>query len=436
MKKILLVSLIATALSVNAQRTTSGTQKIPAKKTTTAPAKIIPPVLKFLESFSDIQIANALYVEIGLDDYGGAYDDRLKSYMKGSAKVINVAEIIYNKRIYYLVDRLDGNDIPDGNNRGSYEDKGNVRSTVANSPYYGDNGSGSEPWISHLNQEEVNKFRVSSRDKLPIELTASDISVLCQREGDSFKEALRIGDDLISQYFIKGTHSYIISVDRSGKVTNIISKDLIGSNEASANYNICSERLISKIKDFKFSDDLDAPVSRIYEVTIAATVKSTDSNQAKIVHDKHTYLSDSDSSRKFYTDSIRIASRMNDAMLDLKLVESRRDSIHKSLAKNREDILGEFKTNYASHVEKDRQRLLKEEWGGKLDPRANSYDSKLEMIQAQAKANTNENFNNLESSSRREVINGMESISEEYDRVVNIYNKLQSEYESLKNQRP
>lgn len=449
MKKLLLAGLIATGLSANAQRTTSGAQKIPAKKTNSAPAKIIVPILKSLESLSDIQIANALFVEIGLDDYGGPNDDILKSYIKSSAKVVNVAEIIHNKRIYYLVDRLDGNDIPDGSNRGSYEDKGNIRSTVANSPYSADNGSGrinlrsivanslysgnngSNPWISHLNQEEVNKFRVSSRGKAPIELVASDISVMCQKEGNSFMEVLQIGDDLVSQYFIKGMHSYIISVDRSGEVTSISSKDLIDNNQASDNYNICSERLIAKIKDFKFSDDLDAPASRTYEVTIKATVKGTNLKVAKFVYNNKSYLSDSDTSRKFYTDSIRIVSRMNDVMKDLKLVESRRDSIRKSLAKNREDILEEFQINYDAHVEKDKQRLLTEEWGGKLDPRANSYESKLEMIQAQAKANTNENFRNLQISSKRDFIDGMESINEEYDRVVNIYNDLQSEYESL-----
>jgi hypothetical protein len=428
--------LIAIGLSANAQRTISATQKIPAKKTTSAHSKIVSPVLKTLESLSDIQLANALYVEIGLDGYGGANNHILESYMESSAKVVNVAEIIHNREKYYLIDRLCSDDCPDGNNRDSYEDKGNIRSTIANNPYYGDKGSGSNPWISRLNQEEVNKFRVSSRDKTPIELVASDISVLCQKEGDSFVEALRIGHDLVSQYFIKGTHSYIISVDRSGKVTSIISKDLIGNNQASNNYNICSERLITKIENFKFIDDLDAPASRAYKVTITATVKGKDSNAAKFVHDDHTYLSNSDPGRKFYTDSIRIASRMNDVMKDLKLVESRRDSTYKSLVKNREDILGEFKTNYAAHVEKDRQRLLKEEWGGKLDPRTTSYDSKLGMIQAQAQANTNENFHNLESSSRRDVDNGMDSIDDEYDRVVNIYNNLQSEYESLEKLRP
>lgn len=409
------------------------------KKNVSAPAKIIAPVLKSLESLSDIQIANALYVEIGLDDYEGADDNILKHYIKSSAKVVNVAEIIYDSSIYYLVDRLN-HDVDDndntltGNNRESYKDNGNIRSTVANNPHYGEGSS--DPWISRLNQEEVNKFRLSSRDKTPIELVASDISVICQKEGDSFVETLQIGNDLVSQNFIKGKHTYIISVDRSGEVTSIRSKDLIGNNQKSDNYNICSERLVARIKNFKFKDDLDAPVSRTYKVNITAIVKGTDSNAARFVHDDHTYLSDSDPSRKFYTDSIRITSRMNDAVKDLKLVESRRDSTYKSLVKNREDILGEFKTNYAAHVEKDRQRLLKEEWGGKLDPRASSYDGKLEMIQAQAKANTNENFRNLESSSKRDVIDGMESINDEYDRVVNIYNNLQSQYESLKNQRP
>jgi hypothetical protein len=443
MKKLLLTALIAIGLSANAQRTTSETKKIPTKKTVSAPAKVITPVLKSLESLSEIQIANALYVEIGLDGYQGANDDILESYIKSNAKVVNIAEIIYDGNIYYLVDRLnnnnnnDGDDDDDliGNNRETYKDNGNTRSTVANNPHYGDKGSGSNPWVSRLNQEKVNKFRVSSRDKVPIELVASNISVMCQKAGDSFVETLQIGNDMVSQYFIKGTHSYIISVDRSGKVTGIKSKDFIGNNQISDNYNICSERLIAKIENFKFKDDLDAPTSRTYTVTVNATDKGVSTDATKFIHNNNTYLSDSDPSRKFYTDSIRITSRMNIAMKDLKLVESRRDSIYKTLAKNREDILGEFKTNYAAHVEKDRQRLLKEEWGGKLDPRTTSYDSTLEMIQRQAQANTNEKFSNLESSTKRDLINGMESINEEHNRVVNIYDNLQSEYESLKYQK-
>ncbi|MFV5693126.1 hypothetical protein ACM55K_13960 [Flavobacterium sp. LT1R49] len=408
------------------------------KKTVSAPAKVTAPVLKSLESLSEIQIANALYVEIGLDGYEGAQNNILKSYMKSSAKVVNIAEIIYDSNIYYLVDRFNNvvddndDDILTGNNRESYEDNGSTRSTVAINPHYGDKGSGSNPWISRLNQEEVNKFRVSSRDKIPIELVGSNISVMCQKAGDTLVEALQIGNDMVSQYFIKGTHSYIISVDRSGKVSGIKSKDLIVNNHISDNYNICSERLIAKIENFKFKDDLDAPTFRTYAITINATVKSVASNVPKFVHDNNTYLSDFDPSRKFYTDSIRITSRMNDAMKELKQVESIRDSIGKGLVKNREDILEKFKTNFAAHIEKDRQRLLKEEWGGKLDPRTTSYDSTLEMIQRQAQVNTNEIFSNLESSSKRDVIHGMESINEEYDRVVNIYNNLQSEYESLK----
>ena len=388
------------------------------KKTVSAPAKVSPP-LKSLESLSEIQITNALYVEIGLDGYEGANDEILESYIKSNSKIVNIAEIIHDSEKYYLVDRLYGNDCPYGNNRESYEDNGSKRSTVAINPHYGDKGSGSNPWISRLNQEEVNKFRVSSRDKAPIELIASDISVLCQKESDSFVEVLRIGYDLVSQYFIKGTHSYIISVDRSGKVTNIKSKDIIGNNQVSDNYNICSERQIAKIEDFKFSDDLDAPVSRTYKVTI------------KFVHNDHTYLSNSDPSRKFYTDSIRIASRMNEVLKELNQLKSRKDSISNSLTKKRKDILNEFKTNYAAHVEKARQKLLKDQWAGELNPRANSYDSKLEMILAQAKANTEENFRNLVSSSERVVFDGMDSVNEEYDRLYYTYKEVESEYNSL-----
>jgi len=446
MKKILLSTLIAIGLNANAQRTTTNTQKISIKKAILVPAKVITPVLKSLESLSDIQIANALYVEIGLDDYEGANDEILESYIKSNSKIVNIAEIIHDGNIYYLVDRLnnnnnnnnnDGDDDGDltGNNRETYKDNGNTRSTVANNPHYGDKGSGSNPWVSRLNQEKVNKFRVSSRDKVPIELVASNISVMCQKAGDSFVETLQIGNDIVSQYFIKGTHSYVISVDRSGKVTGIKSKDVIGNNKLSDNYNICSERLIAKIENFKFKDDLDAPTSRTYTVTVNATDKGVSTDATKFIHNNNTYLSDSDPRRKFYNDSIRITSRMNIAMKDLKLVESRRDSIYKTLAKNREDILGEFKTNYAANVEKDRQRLLKEEWGGKLDPRTTSYDSTLEMIQRQAQANTNEKFSNLESSTKRDLINRMESINEEHNRVVNIYDNLQSEYDSLKYQK-
>lgn len=402
------------------------------KKTVSAPAKVSSPVLKPLVSLSEIQIANALFVEIGLDGYEGANDEILESYIKSNSKIVNIAEIINDSEKYYLVDRLYGNDCPDGNNRESYEDNGSTRSTVAINPHYGDKGSGSNPWVSRLNQEEVNKFRVSSRDKIPVELVASNISVMCQKAEDSFVEALQIGNDMVSQYFIKGTHSYIISVDRSGKVTGIKSKDVIGNNKLSDNYNICSERLIAKIENFKFKDDLDAPTSRAYAITVNATVKSVASNVQKFVHNDNTYLSNFDPGRKFYTDSIRITSKMNDAMKDVKKVESIRDSIGKGLVKNRADILEKFKTNFAAHVEKDRQRLLKEEWGGKLDPRTTSYDSTLEMIQRQAQANTNENFSNLESSSKRDIIDGMESINEEYDRVVTIYKNLQSEYKSLK----
>lgn len=432
MKKILLVAFIAAVLSANAQRNTSGTLKIPAKKTSTTPAKTIAPVLKSLESLSDNQIANALYVEIGLDNYGGADDNVLKSYIKSSSQVVNIAEIIHNREKYYLVDRLCSDDCPYGNNRDSYEDKGNVRSTVANSPLYGDKGSGSNPWISRLNQEEVNKFRVSSRDKAPIELIASDISVLCQKEGDSFVEVLRIGYDLVSQYFIKGTHSYIISVDRSGKVTNIRSKDIIGNNQVSENYNICSERLIAKMMNFKFIDDLDAPTSRIYKIIVTAKTKNSDSDVVKFIHKEETYLSNSDPSRKFYTDSISSESKMNDVLKNLNLIESRIDSIKKSLVKKRNDIIEEFKTNYAAYVEKDRQRLIKEEWGGKLDPRTNSYDRTLDMILAQANANTREKFQNLESSTYRDVRNGLDGINQEYEEVHNIYIDLKNTYDSFK----
>lgn len=401
------------------------------KKNVTTPVKITTPVLKSLESLSEIQIANALFVEIGLDGYQDFQENTLKTYLKSSAKIVNVAEIIHENNIYYLVDRLDdNNDGPVGNNRESYKDNGNKRSTVANNPHYGEGSS--NPWISRLDQEEVNKFRVSSRSKTPIELVASDISVKCQKEGESFVETLQLGNDLVSQNFLKGKHTYIISVNRSGDVTDIKSKDLIGNNHKSENYNICSEMLIAKIKDFKFKDDLDAPVTRIYKVIITATSKDIGSNANKFIHYEQTYLSDSDPGRKFYSDSIRISSKKNDAIKVLKLVESRRDSTYESLAKNREKILNEFKTNYAAHVEKDRQRLLKEEYGGKLDPRTTSYASTLEMIQRQAQANTNENFNNLELSSKRDIIYGMEKINEEYDLVLTIYNNLQSEYESLK----
>ena len=433
MKKILLTTLIAIGLNTNAQRTSSNTQKISIKKTISVPAKVSSPLLKPLELLSDIQIANALYVEIGLDkdESVRANDEILESYIKSNSKIVNIAEIIHNKQKYQLVDRIDGGDCPSGNNRDSYEDKGNKRSTVAYGLDYG--GLVSNPWISDLNQEEVSKFRVSSRDKIPVELVASNISVMCQKAEDSFVEALQIGNDMVSKYFTKGTHSYIISVDRSGKVTDIKSKDVIGDNKLSDNYNICSERLIAKIENFKFKDDLDAPTSRTYEVTIKATVKSANSNVAKFVHNNNSYLSDSDPSRKFYTDSIRITSKMNDVMKDLKPIEHKMDSISKKLWKNREDILKEFKSNYAVHVEKDKQRLLKEyeDFYGKLDPRTISYVSKLESLQSQAEANMNEKFQNLMSSSERDVFDGLQSINEEYDRVYNIYRELQNEYELL-----
>jgi hypothetical protein len=435
MKKLLLTALIAIGLNANAQRTTPITKKIPVK-TNSATPKIIAPFLKPLESLSDIQIANALYVELDLDNNDGTQNEKLKHYMQSSSKIVNIAGTIYDNQKYYLVDRLYHNDDNDdngdndnyGNNYESYEDKGSFRATVLNHAFYVDMGS---PWISAISQELVNKFRVSSRDKTPIKLEPCNLSVTCQKEGDSLQETLRLGNDIVSQHFIKGTHYYVLSVDRAGKVTNVRSKDHIDNNQPSNNYNICSERLIANMKYFKFIDDLDAPTSRTYKITVTAKTRNSDSDAVKFIHKEETYLSNSDPSRKFYTDSIRITSRMNDAMKDIKLVESRRDSIRKSLAKNREDILEEFQTNYAAHVEKDRQRLLKEEWGGKLDPRANSYESKLEMIQAQAKANTNENFRNLQISSKKDFIDGMGSINEEYDRVVNIYNDLQSEYEAL-----
>lgn len=434
MKKILVAALIITGLSVYAQRSTSYEQKIPASKSKSSPVKIIAPVFKSLESLSEIQIANALYVEIGLDDdYRVAHDGKLEAYMLSDSKVVNVAEILHTGEKFYLVDRLCGNECPDGNNRDSYEDKGNLRSTVANNPNYGDNGSGSDPWITRLNQEEVNKFRISSRDKAPIELIVSNVRIICRKEGDSFVETLRIGQDSISQYFIKGTHSYILSVDRTGKVTNIKSKDLTNNNRPTNNYNIRSERIVDKIKYFKFIDDLDAPESRSYEITVTSKTKNADSGRAKFVYNDQSYLSNADFSRKFYTDSIKIESAMNDALRNFKLIESKSDSLYKNLKKNRDSIIQEFKTNYAAHVEKDRQRLLKEEWGGKLDPRTTSYESTLEMILAQAKANTKENFGKLETATKRNISNEMENLEEDYRRLREIYIDLKNKYESFEN---
>ena len=433
MKKIFLAALIIIALSVNAQRTTSGNQKIPAKKPNSLPVKIIASVLKPLESLSDTQIANALYVEIGFDEGDGVSEvNTLEEYMSSNSKVVNIAEIIHLGKKFFLVDRLCGNDCPDGNNRDSYEDKGNLRSTVINSTYSGsyvDHGS----WVSNINQEEVNKFRVSSRDKDTIQLVSSNINITCKKEGDSFVETLRIGQDLISQYFIKGTHSYILSVDRSGKVTNIKSQDQTNNNSPTINYNIRSERIVDKIEDFKFIDDLDAPLSRSYEVTVTSKIKNANSGVNKFVYNNHTYLSNSDFSRKFYNDSIKIESQMNDALRNFKLIESKSDSLYKNLKKNRDRIIQEFKTNYAAYIEKDRQRLLKEEWGGKLDPRTTSYESSLEMILAQASANTKENFGKLEIATERNISKEMESVRDNYIRLKEIYIGLKDKYQSFEN---
>lgn len=432
MKKLLLAAIITIGLNANAQKSSTNTQRIPGKKPNSATTKLIPSVLKPLESLTDIQIANALYVEIGLDDYERANNHILESYMKGSSKVVNIAEIIHNNMKLYLIDRLCEDECPYGSNVESYEDKGEKRSTVTK-PYYGGYTGSSESWVSRLNQEEVNKFRVSSRDKPPIKLEACNISVICQKEGDSLLETLRLGNDSVSQHFIKGTHNYVLSVDRSGKVTNVRSKDKIDNNQPSNNYNICSERLIARIMNFKFIDDLDAPTSRIYKITVTAKTRNSDSDVAKFIHKEQTYLSNSDPGRKFYTDSISAESKMNDALKNRNLIETRMDSIAKSLVKKRNDIMEEFKTNYAAYVEKDRQRLIKEEFGGKLDPRTTSYDSTLDMILAQANANTREKFQNLESSTDRDVSNGLDRINEEYEEAHHIFIDLKNAYDAFKN---
>ncbi|MFB9076347.1 hypothetical protein ACFFLS_19250 [Flavobacterium procerum] len=428
MRKLLLSILIGIGLSTNAQKTISGNKAIPAKKASPTTVKINQPTLKPLESLSDIQIANALFVEIGLD-HEQAEDKTLKHYMKNNSKIVNVAEIIHDRNTYYLVDRLHDED--DAYWTGdAYEDKGNKRITNLHNPY----SSYLDIHFHSINEENVNQFRVSSRNKNPIELKASTISVTCQKEGDSFVETFLIGYDFVSQYFVKGSHFYSITVDRSGKVTNIKSKDLTSNNQKTKNYNICSERIASKIKNFKFLDDLEAPPSRTYELTITAKAKTEESNIIKFVHEDQTYLSDSDLTRKFYTDSIQTLSKLNEANKNLKSIEHRSDSIYKHLTKNREEILTEFKTNYAAHVEKERQRLIKDQWGGNLDPRASDYNRKLDMILSQAKANADEKFHNLESSTRRDVKDGMWNLNQEYDEVYKIYFNIKEEYESL--QRP
>jgi len=428
MKKLLLAALMTIGLNANAQRSTPITKKNPVK-TNSAASKIILPFLKPLESLSDIQIANALYVELDLDNNDGTQNEKLKYYMQNSSKVVNIAGTIYNNQKYYLVDRLHDNNDYYGNNYDYYEDKGSSRSTVLNNAFYDHAGS---PWLSAISQELVNKFRVSSRDKAPIKLEPCNISVICQKEGDSLLETLRLGNDSVSQYFIKGTHYYVLSVDRSGKVTNVRSKDQTDNNQPSNNYNICSERLIAKIMNFKFIDDLDAPTSRIYKITVTAKTRNSDSDIVKFIHKEETYLSNSDPSRKFYTDSISAESKMNDALKNRNLIASRIDSISKILVKKRNDIIEEFKTNYAAYVEKDRQRLIKEEWGGKLDPRTTSYDRTLEMILAQANANTAEKFQNLESSTYRDIRNDLDGINEEYREAHSIYIDLKNTYDSFR----